>query len=96
MFSTFIHLPATVKTLGRYCFSDCKRLSSFTFESGSQVESIGDASFQGCKSLTSICIPASVEAIGEELFQGCEKLPQVTFEPGSKYLATHDNPFEAA
>jgi hypothetical protein len=47
---TSICIPATVKTLGKSCFEDCQNLSSFTFEFGSQVESIGDCSFDRCES----------------------------------------------
>jgi hypothetical protein len=92
---TSICIPATVKSLGMYCFRHCSDLSSFTFESRSQLVKIGEGFLDGSLELTSICIPSSVEEIGAHIFGELERFPKVTFEPGSKYLANHNNTFEA-
>ncbi|MCR4603437.1 MAG: leucine-rich repeat domain-containing protein [Prevotella sp.] len=42
------------------------------------VTSIGESSFQDCKSLTSVNIPASVTSIGNDAFRNCTTLASVT------------------
>ena len=45
---------------------------------GTKVVGIGDSSFKGCYSLTSVVIPDSVTSIGEYAFAGCSSLTSVT------------------
>jgi hypothetical protein len=40
-----IRVPATVRVLGRYSFSQCHNLASVTFESGSKLSKIKDFAF---------------------------------------------------
>ncbi|MDR1786962.1 MAG: leucine-rich repeat protein [Treponema sp.] len=73
-------IPDDVTSIGKFAFSDCKRLESVTI-SGS-VTSIGDGAFSGCKKLANIIIPAGVTSIGKWAFLG-DALTSVTFAEGS-------------
>ena len=75
---TSVTIPKSVTTIGDYAFQDCKKLTSVTFNDGSQLASIGTAAFQNCKSLTSFTIPESVTSIGENAFEGCTNITSIT------------------
>jgi hypothetical protein len=75
-----INIPASVTVLESRCFAGLDHngrvvivnnsLVSVTFESGSQLRSIGKSAFAGCVSLVSICIPASVVILENNCFGG--------------------------
>ena len=46
------------------------------------VTSIGDGTFYGCSSLTSVTIPDGVTSIGDSVFSGCSSLTSVTIPDG--------------
>lgn len=46
---------------------------------GNNVESIGEAAFDNCKSLVSVTIPDSVASIGEYAFERCSGLSSIEF-----------------
>ena len=83
-----IEIPASVETIGRATFKNCKALATVTFEKGSQLKTINGnfeaGAFQNCISLTSIEIPASVETIERSVFMNCTALTSATFEKGSQ------------
>ena len=60
-------------------FSECSNLESVTFAEGSQLTSIGNYSFYGCSSLTSIEIPSGVTSIGSSAFYDCNNLDTVYY-----------------
>ena len=93
----FIEIPASVETIGRSVFMNCKALTTATFEKGSKLKTIGEwfiGTFMNCTSLTSIEIPASVEIIKNETFSGCTALTTVTFEKGSQLKTIASSMFE--
>jgi hypothetical protein len=53
-----ICLPASIKTIGEFCFAGCSSLSSVTFEPGAKLSKLGRAVFQR-SSLETIFIPSS-------------------------------------
>ena len=66
---TSVTIPASVTTLGNYAFSECKALTSVTFEAGSQLKSIGQRAFAGTAALKTLTLPASVTSIGSYLLR---------------------------
>ena len=58
-------------------------MTSASFESGSQLETIGSNAFSGCTSLTSIVIPALVSSIGPYSFAGNRKFTTLYFAEDS-------------
>ena len=89
---TSIEIPASVETIEATAFKRCSKLTTVTFEKGSQLKTIGGGysssyyhgAFSDCSSLTSIEIPASVETIEAAAFSDCSQLATVTFEKGSQ------------
>ena len=87
---TSIEIPASVETIEAAAFERCSKLTTVTFEKGSQLKTIGGVNyfrsygaFSDCP-ITSIEIPASVETIEKAAFKGCSSLATVTFEKGSQ------------
>lgn len=79
-----VKIPASVKSIGKFAFSawgkapgetdESSSLITVEFEENSQLETIGNAAFQDCKSLTRIVIPEGVKNIGSSAFLGCSAL----------------------
>ena len=90
-----IAIPASVKTIGAYCFAGANAWSStvpVTMKSGdSELLTIGDYAFAYNTNLESIVIAASVAEIGDYAFQGCTYAGTVTFEgeSGLKIIGAH-------
>lgn len=82
---TSINIPSSVKKIGDYAFSYCEKLGSIGFQSGSQLQSIGEAAFKGCVALTSVKIPASVMEIEKLAFYGCSELNGIYFDDESNW-----------
>jgi hypothetical protein len=78
-------IPSSVAVLGSSCFSECKSLSSISFESNSRLMRIEWDAFS-CSSLQSIVIPSSVEIIGSSCFARCTPLSSILFESNSRLL----------
>lgn len=73
---TSVTIPNSVKSIGRFAFSNCTNLASVNF--GNSVTSIGNLAFQGCTSLASVTIPNSVTSIGGGAFSYCPILTSIT------------------
>jgi hypothetical protein len=82
-----ILIPSNVEILGSKCFSNCKSLSSITFESNSRLTQIESEAFHQ-SSLQSILIPRNVEILGSKCFLNCESLSSITFESNSHLMAS--------
>ena len=79
---TGITIPASITSIDNFAFRGCTNLTSVTFASGSQLETIAVAVFRECTSLTSITIPASVRSIDQEVFYQCTSLTGITLHEG--------------
>lgn len=61
-------LPASLRTLGEFCFADCRLLASVTFGNetdGSALEKIGGACFAGCTALNRVTVYKKVAGIAD-------------------------------
>ncbi len=86
-------ISANVTTIENIAFWDCSKLTTVTFEKGSQLKTIGYNAYYECTSLTSIEIPASVETIGNTAFSDCSSLATVTFEKRSRLKTIGNNAY---
>jgi hypothetical protein len=66
---TSINIPSSVTTIGRSAFNRCVNLVSVSFDTPSNIKSIGNGAFYECQNLTSIIIPNSVTEIGANAFR---------------------------
>ena len=57
-----------------------------TFVIPNDVVDIGNRSFTGCKSLTSVIIPSNVTSIGDNAFFGCSGITSITISNGVTYI----------
>ena len=74
---TSITIPAKVTSIGANAFYQATSLETVTFETGSQLTSIGNDAFVS-SGLTSIDIPASVTSIGASAFNGVSNLTSIS------------------
>ena len=61
-------LPASLRTLGEFCFADCRLLAGVTFGNetdGSALEKIGGACFAGCTALNRVTVYKKVAGIAD-------------------------------
>lgn len=74
-----VTFPNTVTTLGFQAFKNCKSLSSITWNSGSQLNVIGESAFMDDIILTSVAFPVSVKTIKKNAFNHCTSLSSAIF-----------------
>ncbi|MCR5629234.1 leucine-rich repeat protein [Eubacterium sp.] len=73
---TGVTIPKSVTTLERGSFKYCKELK-YVKIIGSGIKTIGEESFEGCESLSSINLPTSITTIEERAFVNCSSLPDI-------------------
>ena len=66
------------KTVTSFNLSGNESITKVTFEAGTALEKIGDNTFSGCTSLTSVVIPEGVTYIGSYAFSNCTSLGEIT------------------
>ena len=79
---TEIHLPESVKKLGRYAFAYCTQLTHVTLPKNNTAFQIDLFAFMNCPALESINLPTSLTSIPQDAFSGCTSLKEVTL-PGA-------------
>ena len=75
---TEVIIPASVTHIGASAFEGCDKLATLTFESGSQLQSIGNSAFMNCQSLENVTLPDGCATMGNGVFYGCSSLKKVT------------------
>lgn len=85
-------LADTVKTIGKYAFSNLTKLSSVTFSAS--LETIGQYAFYGCESLTVFNAPSSLKTIEYGAFAK-SGLETVTLNEGLESILGEDNNLDA-
>ena len=72
---TYNNITYKVTSLGDFCFTHCKSLTSINLPSS--ITSLGDYCFYHCSSLTSINLPSSVTSLGYGCFLECSNLTSI-------------------
>ena len=73
-----ISVPKHVTNIGNNAFKECNNLNSVEFGDDSQLTSIEEGAFYGCKSLADIKLPSTLTNIGDNAFYYCSSLTSVT------------------
>ncbi len=69
---TKITISSTVKKIGRYAFSESKKLETIVFEENSEIESIEETAFARCGLLSGITLTSRIPPeTGSALFDAC-------------------------
>ncbi len=75
-------IPDTTDVIGDYAFSGCFSLTRVEFGEHSQLKSLGNGCFAGCKLLGSVAFPVGVTEIPSGCFNGCESLDAIVIGEG--------------
>ena len=75
---TVYNIPAEVKEIAPYGFSECKNLEKVIFPEG--FVKVGEFAFRNCDNLNNIVIPPSVKYLGDCAFRFCKSLTNIDFE----------------
>ena len=71
-----VTVPASVKTWGKYVFSNCTKLKNARIS----CDSIGSFAFTRCTALSNLTISANCKTFGQNMLTYCESLTAITYE----------------
>ena len=91
MFLSEVTIPASVKTIHKRAFENCRSLASVTFAENSQLQTIDHWAFYECINLHTLEIPEGVTTIGNGAFYGCAYLDSIVLPASMMSIA--DNGF---
>ena len=91
MFLPEVTIPASVKTIHKRAFENCRSLSSVMFAPNSQLQTIDHWAFYECINLKALEIPEGVTTIGNGAFYGCAYLDSIVLPASMMSIA--DNGF---
>ncbi|MGN0634760.1 MAG: leucine-rich repeat protein [Acutalibacteraceae bacterium] len=88
-----IYIPLRVTNIGNACFYACYDLETVEFDSGCQIEEIGDYAFKDCTSLTGVNFEEyyyhSLKTFGQYAFWGCSSLEELTVPEGVEEIGDY-------
>ena len=87
---TNVIIPSSVKEISEYAFYGMSGLVTVQFDSGSQLNKIGNGAFMNCSSLENFVIPNSVTQIKTNAFSGCESLASFTVGNNNTVFSVED------
>lgn len=79
-------IPASVKRLPDFAFSDCDSLTKVYFEDNSSLKELPKAVFYECEKLEEITLPSSIDTIPTSAFYRCKALKSITFTNSIKKI----------
>lgn len=79
-----VKVPQTVKRIAPQAFANRLNLKEIILPDG--LETIDDAAFMGCTSLTTLTIPQTVTAVGKRLCWGCHSLQEIALPHSIKEI----------
>ena len=80
---TGIKIGNIVTTIVNGALKNCTYLSSVTFETGCQLQTLGEFIFEGDTSLLSFTFPASVNNVYPSMFSQCYNLSSINVDPAN-------------
>ncbi|MCR4677531.1 MAG: leucine-rich repeat domain-containing protein [Lachnospiraceae bacterium] len=78
-FITSVSLPTTIKSIGKYAFNFCTKLSNVFFPASVPELTLGENVFCYCDSLTEVAFPEGLTVLPEGTFSLCKSITRVTF-----------------
>lgn len=85
-----ITFPNSVTTIGNYAFNNSRIESINT----GGVQTIGEYTFAGCRSMTSVYLSDSLTSIGHTTFQSCSNLTQIRLSQNAQFTTLPYNTFQ--
>ena len=87
-----VTIPDTVTAIGKNAFySRQSDLTTVNIGEGSELKTIGNNAFSGCRALKSIWLPAGVKSIGDSAFNNCGSLNTITVASGNTVYSSEGN-----
>ncbi|MCH5148436.1 MAG: leucine-rich repeat protein [Clostridiales bacterium] len=87
-----VTIPDTVTTIGKNAFySRQSDLTTVNIGENSELKTIGNNAFSGCRALKSIWLPDSVTSIGDSAFNNCGSLNIITVASGNTVYSSEGN-----
>lgn len=87
-----VTIPDTVTAIGKNAFySRQSDLVTVNIGENSQLTTIGNNAFSGCRSLKSIWLPDTVTSIGDSAFNNCGSLNTITIASGNTVYSSEGN-----
>jgi hypothetical protein len=92
--ATSYEVPLSVTSIADSAFNGGTSLTSITFDTSSNLISIGNYAFKRCIMLAEIDIPESIQIIGNYAFETCFRLASITFNAPSNLTTIGDSAFD--
>jgi len=93
---TDVIIADTITSIGYGAFQWAENIETVTFESDSQLVSIGNSAFESDHALKTIEIPKSVTSLGTGAFSWTTSLESITFEADSQLISIGSSAFDSA